>query len=623
VTRAAGRGVTGRRARVRGAAGEVRRTFPGSDVALWAAGATYFGLIGLVPLALVTLWAVGHLVGGDTVTRAMEAGIAGLPGGHGTPQALRTLTHVALSMSWVRALVVLFPASLYGEGLRRAFLQLSGIPDRLTGWRGRAGLLGVAVVAPFLLLAVLATSPLVGPLYARGGWWLVLGIVVAFHVVWVTVSSALVVLFRLVGPGRLGWRALVVGGFSTGAVLAGFLQGFLLFLAIPVEWSAPFGGLPIVGAVSALALWLYLIHLLMLCGYRVTVVLDGLLVGHGPRRARTHGAADAPDEDAGGMKAAVYRRTGPAAEVLAVEDVDLPDPGPGEVRVRITRSAINPTDWKTRAGLTGRDPDEFQIPHQDGAGVIDAVGPDVADRETGQHVWIFFAAFGNRYGTAAEYTVLPAERAVPLPDADHDELGACLGVPAVTAAQCLGSDPQALDGATVLVAGGAGAVGHFAIELAKYAGARVIATVSSEEKGDLARTAGADVVVNYREAGAIDRVRAIAERVDRIVEVALGANLELDLAVAGAGTEIAVYANEPDDPVLPVRRLMTSNATLRFVLLYGVRPADLAADIAWVRDAVAAGALTPLPVSPFGLDDVVAAQEAVENGAVGKVMLVP
>lgn len=323
------------------------------------------------------------------------------------------------------------------------------------------------------------------------------------------------------------------------------------------------------------------------------------------------------------MKAAVYRKTGPAAEVLAVEEIDVPDPGPGEVRVRITRSAINPTDWKTRAGLTGRDPEDFQIPHQDGAGVIDAVGPDVTDRETGQHVWLLLAAFGNRFGTAAEYCVLPAERAVPLPDGASDDLGACLGVPAVTAAHCLRADPEALDGATVLVAGGAGAVGHYAIELAKHAGARVVTTVSSEEKGELARAAGADFVVNYREDGVIERVRGFAERVDRIVEVALGANLDLDLAVSGAGTEIAVYANEPNDPVLPVRRFMTTNAVIRFVLLYGVRPADLAADVAWVRGAVATGALTPLPTSPYGLDDVVAAQEAVENGAVGKVMLVP
>jgi NADPH2:quinone reductase len=523
-------------------------------------------------------------------------------------------------MSWIRALVVLFPASLYGEGLRRAFLQLSGVPDRLTGWRGRAGLLGVAAVAPFLVLVVLVAAPLVGPLYARGGWSLVLGVVIAFHVVWVTVSSALVALFRFVAPGRLGVRALLLGGFGTGSVLAGFLQGFVLFLAIPIEWSAPFGGLPIVGAVSALALWLYLLHLLVLAGYRVTVVLDETLPR---RRPRGVGAGGGAAGNAGPMKAAVYRKTGPAAEVLSVEDLDVPEPGPGEVRVRITRSAINPTDWKTRAGLTGRDPDEFQVPHQDGAGVVDAVGPDVTDREPGQHVWIFFAAFGNRFGTAAEYTVLPAERTEPLPDGDHDDLGACLGVPAVTAAQCLGGDPAALDGKTVLVAGGAGAVGHFAIELAKHAGARVVATVSSEEKGEQARAAGADFVVNYRESGAVERVRGFAEQVDRIVEVALGANLDLDLAVAGAGTVISVYANEPNDPVLPVRRFMTANATLRFVLLYGVLPDDLAADLAWVRDAVGAGALSPLPITRYSLDDVVAAQEAVENGAVGKVMLVP
>lgn len=322
------------------------------------------------------------------------------------------------------------------------------------------------------------------------------------------------------------------------------------------------------------------------------------------------------------MKAAVYRKTGSAADVLHVEDVDVPDPGPGQVRVRITRSAINPTDWKTRAGLTGGEPQDFQIPHQDGAGVIDAVGEGVEGREVGQRVWILLGAFGNRYGTAAEFSLLPAERAVPLPDDASDELGACLGVPAVTAAHCLGGDPSALAGKTVLVAGGAGAVGHFAIGLAKHAGARVVSTVSSEAKGERARAAGADLVVNYREDGAAEKIRAFAERVDRIVEVALGANLDLDLAVSD-NTTIAVYANEPTDPTIPVRRLMVTNTAIRFVLLYNITAADLAADIAWVRGAVASGALIPLEVTTFPLDDVVAAQEAVENGAVGKVMLVP
>lgn len=258
-------------------ASDVRKTFPGSDIALWAAGATYFGVIGLVPLALASLWAAGALVGHDTVTAAMDAAIGGLPQGHGTPEALRTLTRVALAMTWWQALVVLFPASLYGEGLRRAFRQMTATRDTLTGWRGRFGLLGVAAVAPFLVLGVLASAHYVGPLYAGTGWTLVWGVVVGFHVVWITVSLALVGVFALIAPGRLGRRALLFGAFGTGAMTAGFLQGFVLFLAIPVEWSAPFGGMPIIGSVTALALWLYILHILVLCGFRVTVALDGLL----------------------------------------------------------------------------------------------------------------------------------------------------------------------------------------------------------------------------------------------------------------------------------------------------------------------------------------------------------
>ena len=320
------------------------------------------------------------------------------------------------------------------------------------------------------------------------------------------------------------------------------------------------------------------------------------------------------------MKAAVYRRTGPAAEVLAVEDIDLPEPGPDEVRVRVTRSAINPTDWKTRSGLTGSDPLHFQVPHQDGAGVIDAVGSEVDESVIGRRVWVWFAAFANPWGTAAEYCVVPVYRALPLPDGVSDDLGACLGIPAVTAAHCLGGDPKALRGTTVLVAGGAGAVGHYAIELAKHGGARVVATVSSEEKAQSARAAGADLVVNYTEPGLTEKVLEYTPRVDRIVEVALGANLEFDLAVSH-NTEIAVYADEAEDPVIPTRRLMAANAALRYVLLYGVRSADLAAGVTWVRGALKADALSPLPLTTFGLDDVVAAQEAVESGTAGKVVL--
>jgi NADPH:quinone reductase len=320
------------------------------------------------------------------------------------------------------------------------------------------------------------------------------------------------------------------------------------------------------------------------------------------------------------MKAASYDRTGAAAEVLKVAHIDTPEPGPGEVRVRIQLSGINPTDWKSRSGATARPVDGFQVPHHDGAGIIDAVGDGVDPGRVGQRVWTWMAAATGRYGTAAQWSVVPARQAVPLPDSASAELGACLGVPAVTAHRCLFADGP-VAGKNVLVAGGAGAVGHFAIELAKFYGARVVTTVSGPEKAELARRAGADLVVNYQDPDAADQVRAFAPQMDRIVELALGANLELDLAVSGPQTHIVDYAAEPADPVLPVRRCMTANVTLRFVLLYTL-PAEAtdhaAADI---TSALAAGALTELPVTRFSLDDIVAAQEAVQAGAVGKVLI--
>ncbi|MDA8290320.1 MAG: NADPH:quinone reductase [Actinomycetota bacterium] len=323
------------------------------------------------------------------------------------------------------------------------------------------------------------------------------------------------------------------------------------------------------------------------------------------------------------MRAALYRAVGPAASVLSVEDVETPVPGPGEVRVRVTCSGVNPTDWKTRSGATGGQPDGFQVPHQDGAGVVDALGEGLREPAVGTRVWLYLAAFGNRFGTAAEYCVVPASRVVPLPGTASDELGASLGVPAVTAAHCLGGDPAALSGRSVLVAGGAGAVGHYAIELAKHAGARVAATASTREKAELARAAGADLVVDYRDPRAGERVREWAPRVDRIVELALGANLDLDLSVSGPGTVVSVYASDPVDPVLPTRRLMTANVTLSYVLLYGVPAPELAAAVAWTRDALRVGALSLLPLHRFDLDHVADAQEAVERGALGKVLVLP
>jgi NADPH:quinone reductase len=319
------------------------------------------------------------------------------------------------------------------------------------------------------------------------------------------------------------------------------------------------------------------------------------------------------------VKAAIYERPGAAREVLRVTEVDRPEPGPGEVRVRLRVSGVNPTDWKTRTGMTPRPVQEFQIPHHDGAGEIDAVGQGVDPGRVGERVWVWFAAL-RRWGTAAQWTVVPDGQAVALPDGASFDLGASLGVPAMTAYRCLFADGP-VRGENVLVAGGAGAVGHFAVEIAKHAGARVLATVSGPQKAALAREAGADQVVNYRDSDATEQARSFAPRFDRVIEVALGTNLGLDLAVAGPGTVIVTYAAQASDPVLPVRACMTANVTLRFVLLYFVPAPFMAQAAADIRGYLAAGALTELPAHRFALDDVAAAQEAVEAGVTGKVLI--
>ena len=325
------------------------------------------------------------------------------------------------------------------------------------------------------------------------------------------------------------------------------------------------------------------------------------------------------------MKAALYDRCGAARDVLRVEEKERPEPGTGEVRVKVDVSGVNPTDWKSRSGATPRPIDSFQIPHHDGAGVIDAVGEGVDPARIGQRVWLWLAAGGRRWGTAAEWTVVPERMAVPLPQGASAELGASLGVPAVTAHRCLFADGP-IEGKTVLVAGGAGAVGHFAIELAKHAGARVITTVSGPQKAELAAKAGADLVVNYREPDAVDQISSFAGAggVDHVVEVALGANLQLDLAViARPDARIVCYAAEATDPVLSVRACMNANVVVRFVLLYGVPQEALDRAAKDITAALADGALTELPVTRFPLDEIAAAHDAVEAGALGKVLVIP
>jgi NADPH:quinone reductase len=327
------------------------------------------------------------------------------------------------------------------------------------------------------------------------------------------------------------------------------------------------------------------------------------------------------------VRAATYSHTGSARDVLTVQDVDRPEPGRGEVRVRVRLSAINPTDVKTRDGATPRPIAGFTVPHQDGVGEIEAVGEGVGSDRLGQRVWLYLATAEpgagagapQRWGTAAQWCVVAAEQAVPVPTGVSDELAAALGVPALTAHHCLFADGP-LDGRPVLVAGGAGAVGHFAIELARWAGSPVVAT-ASPRNADAARAAGAGAVIDYHAEDAAEQIRTAAPDIGRIVEVALSPNLALDLAVAGPNATIATYDAGGDDPVLPIRRCMAANLALRFVLLYGVPGAALRTAVEQVSLALTDRALTALPVQRFGLDDVVAAHEAVESGSSGKVVL--
>jgi NADPH:quinone reductase len=335
------------------------------------------------------------------------------------------------------------------------------------------------------------------------------------------------------------------------------------------------------------------------------------------------------------MRAVVYTRSGDAS-VLELVERDAAEPGPGEVRVRIVRAGVNPTDWKFRAGGMGELAFPEIVPGQDGAGEVDAVGPGVTGVAVGDRVWTMLAQHTRPGGTAQEQVVLPVEHVTVLPDTASYDVGAALGVPAVTAHRALttsedGPDrlaPGALAGRTVLVAGGAGAVGNAAIQLARWAGATVISTVSSAEKAALASAAGAQHTVDYRADDPVAAIRALApDGVDLVVEVAPAQNLRLDLQVIRPRATIAIYANNGGDEVtLSVRETFSTNARFQWVLLYTVGMTALRAaaeDItaALVDGAFAVGEQHGLPVHHYPLEQTSAAHAAVEDGIVGKVLL--
>lgn len=320
------------------------------------------------------------------------------------------------------------------------------------------------------------------------------------------------------------------------------------------------------------------------------------------------------------MRAAWYEKNGPAAEVMTVGDLPDPQPAAGEVRVRLHASAVNPSDVKARGGSR---PIRWPklIPNSDGAGVIDAVGAGV-NRRVGERVWVFNGQWDRAFGTSAQMIALPSALAVPLPDPVSFEQGACLGIPAMTAHRALFADGP-ISGKTVLVTGGAGVVGHYAIQLAKWAGARVLTTVSNDAKAAHARAAGADVVINYRSEDVAARIKAEAGGVDRIVEVDFGKNLPVSAQVLNADGVIACYASTSiPRPQYPYPEMLWRNPVVRQVFVYtlpDVAKVQAHADIArWLQSTQPLFAIA----ARHPLDDVVAAHHAVESGnKIGHVIL--
>jgi NADPH2:quinone reductase len=319
------------------------------------------------------------------------------------------------------------------------------------------------------------------------------------------------------------------------------------------------------------------------------------------------------------MKAVWFERFGPAAEVLQLGEKPLPSAAPGEVLVRVAASGVNPSDVKKRAGSNPRLLDQgFVIPHSDGAGVIEAVGEGVPKTRVGERVWVYQAQHGRRFGTAAEYVSVDAARAAPLPTQASMEEGACFGIPLMTAHRCVFADGP-VEGRTVLVTGGAGRVGYYAIQWAAQSGARVIATASNEADAQICREAGASGAVSHRDKDWAARVLAATggKKIDRVVDVDFGANLPAVLEMIRTGGAIATYSSMTvPEPKLPFYRMMFMDLTVRLVLVYEMpEPAKqkAIADIAaWVR----AGRLRHRVARVFPLAEIARAHELIEQGGV-------
>jgi len=327
------------------------------------------------------------------------------------------------------------------------------------------------------------------------------------------------------------------------------------------------------------------------------------------------------------MKAAWYERNGSARDVLQVGELDKPKLEPGKVLVRVSVTSVNPSDTKRRARWPLPSGVIRQIPHQDGAGVIEKVGDGVPKSRVGQRVWIYEALVSGKAGCAAEYVVVPSENAIELPDNVPFERGACLGVPALTAHRCVFADGP-VRGKTLLVTGGAGAVGVHAIQFAKAAGARVFTTVSRMEQAIVARDAGADLVINRHEEDVVARVQEAvdapgAPAVDRVIDVAFGETLASTMKLLKPNGVIATYASDAQpEPAIPFWPLLFLDATIRFVNVYGmsreahesaIQSATIGLQEGWLKTTIA---------SCFSLEQIAGAHEASESGkSIGKIIV--
>ena len=316
------------------------------------------------------------------------------------------------------------------------------------------------------------------------------------------------------------------------------------------------------------------------------------------------------------MKAAWYENAGPAHDVLAVGTMDTPVAGPGEVLVRLHASGVNPSDTKNRSGARGEPPFPRIIPHSDGAGIVEAVGEAVDAGRIGQRVYVYNAQFKRPFGTAAEYVTVASMMAVPLPDGVSFSEGACFGIPAMTAHRCVFADGS-VAGRTVLVTGGAGTVGRYAIQFAKYGGAQVVTTISNDEKAAHAVSAGADHVVNYKQGDSIEAIMEATQGlgVDRIVEVEFGGNMEQSMGVLKPNGIIATYGSVADpEPKFSLYPIMFNGTTVRTVFVY-ILPDQARADaVADIQAAADSGMLSHAVAAEVPLDQIAEAHDMVTAG---------